>query len=246
VTGGWGDFPQQHLSYRRPLSPSRYLYWPGGQISAAIKIPFYGLISRALTEKYMGDDRKLQGKTVIHILNKNAGKCMTVPNEPHETDLMQETVKLVTKWNFNETQLENGMTAYTKPIFGKNGNITSLIFLFPFADPSFHSIMMEIVAYLPIVVPEKDRLRVADFVARMALSTVSFTQIDMESGIVNLKQRIFLKDTLYPNDFLVIIGDQVYSEADILLPVLNKMVYNGLSAREAMAEADANLGYSSA
>jgi hypothetical protein len=171
---------------------------------------------------------------------------MTVSGESHETDLMEEAVKLVTKWNFNETQLENGMTAYTKPIFGKNGNATALIFLFPFGDPSFHSIMMEIVAYLPVVVPEKDRLRVADFVARMAMSTVSFTQMDMESGIVNLKQRIFLKDKIYPNDFLVRIGDQVYAEADVIIPVLNKMVYAGLPARDAMAEVDANLGYSSA
>lgn len=169
---------------------------------------------------------------------------MAASEESQKPDLMSDTVMLVRKWNFNETQLDNGMTAYTKPIFGKNGNVTALIFLFPFGDPSFNSIMMEIVAYLPIVVPENDRLRVADFVARMAQSTVSLTQMDMESGIVNLKQRIFLKDTLYPNDFLVRIGDQVYAEADVILPVLNKMVYAGLTARDAMAEVDTKLGYS--
>ena len=80
---------------------------------------------------------------------------MAVNEEIQKPDLMSDTVTLVTKWNFNETQLDNGMTAYTKPIFGKNGNVTALIFLFPFGDPSFHSIMMEIVAYLPVVVPEK-------------------------------------------------------------------------------------------
>jgi hypothetical protein len=169
---------------------------------------------------------------------------MAVNEEIQKPDLMSDTVTLVTKWNFNETQLDNGMTAYTKPIFGKNGNVTALIFLFPFGDPSFHSIMMEIVAYLPIVVPENDRLRVADFVARMAQSTVSFTQMDMESGIVSLKQRIFLKDTLYPNDFHVSIGDKVYAEADVMIPVLSKMVYAGLPARNAMTEVDKQLGYS--
>ena len=183
-------------------------------------------------------------KIGIHIWKKKAGNLMAVNEEIQKPDLMSDTITLVTKWNFNETQLDNGMTAYTKPIFGKNGNVTALIFLFPFGDPSFHSIMMEIVAYLPIVVPENDRLRVADFVARMAQSTVSFTQMDMESGIVSLKQRIFLKDTLYPNDFLVRIGDQVYSEADVMIPVLSKMVYAGLPARNAMAEVDTQLGYS--
>ncbi|MDO9326949.1 MAG: hypothetical protein Q7T80_18530 [Methanoregula sp.] len=171
---------------------------------------------------------------------------MTATGKSHGPDLIEETVRLVTEWNFNETQLDNGLTAYTKPIFGKNGNVTALIFLFPFGDPSFHAIMMEIVAYLPIVIPENDRLRVADFVARMAQSTVSFTQMDMESGIVNLKQRIFLKDTLYSREFLARVGDQVYAEADVIIPVLNKMVYAGLSAREAMAEVDAQLGYAEA
>lgn len=151
---------------------------------------------------------------------------------------------LVLEWNFNKTELDNGMTAYAKPIFGKNGNINSLIFLFPFGDPSFDAVMMEIVAYLPLAVPEKDRPVVADFVARMALSTVCFTQIDMDSGIVNLKQRIFLQERVLSKDLMARIGDQVYSEADVLLPVLNKMVYAGLSARNAMAEVDKNLGYS--
>ncbi|MDO9326271.1 MAG: hypothetical protein Q7T80_15075 [Methanoregula sp.] len=192
----------------------------------------------------MTDDTKAQGKTVIHIMNEKAGNHMAEPGESPAPELAEETIRLVTEWNFNETVLDNGMTAYTKPVFGKNGNVTALIFLFPFGDPSFNSIMMEIVAYLPIVIPENDRLRVADFVARMAMSTVSFTQMDMESGVVNLKQRIFLKDKLYPREFLARIGDQVYSEADVIIPVLNKMVYAGLSAREAMAEVDANLGYS--
>ena len=183
-------------------------------------------------------------KIGMHIWKKKAENLMAANEESQRTDLMSDTVTLVTKWNFAETQLDNGMTAYTKPIFGKNGNVTALIFLFPFGDPSFHSIMMEIVAYLPIVVPENDRLRVADFVVRMAQSTVSFTQMDMESGIVSLKQRIFLKDTLYPNDFMVRIGDQVYAEADVMIPVLNKMVYTGLTARNAMAEVDTQLGYS--
>ena len=191
----------------------------------------------------MNNKKKIAGKTVIHIWNEKAGNYMAATGESHAPDLTEETIRLVTEWNFNETELDSGLTAYAKPIFGKNGNVTALIFLFPFGDPSFHSIMMEIVAYLPIVIPENDRLRVADFVARMAQSTVSFTQMDMESGIVNLKQRIFLKDTLYPREFLARIGDQVYSEADVLIPVLNKMVYTGLSAREAMAEVDARLGY---
>jgi len=168
---------------------------------------------------------------------------MAAGRKPGQPDLMDETVALVTKWNFNKTELENGMTAYTKPVFGKNGNVTAIIFLFPFADPSFHSIMMEIVAYLPVVVPEQDRPRVADFVARMAQSAVAFTQLDMDTGIVSMKQRIFLKDTLFPADFMAIIGDQVYAEADVLIPVLSKMVYAGLSARDAIAEADAMLGY---
>jgi hypothetical protein len=136
------------------------------------------------------------------------------------------------------------LTAYVKPIFGKNGNLNSLIFLFPFGDPSFDAIIMEIVAYLPLVVPEKNRSAAADFVARMAQSTVSFTQFDMESGIVSLKQRVFLQGSVFSKDLMARIGDKVYSEADVLLPVLNKMVYAGLSARDAMAEVDKNLGYS--
>jgi hypothetical protein len=176
-------------------------------------------------------------------LDKKAGTRMAAGNDTKSPDLMSETVALVLKWNFSETQLDNGMTAYTKPIFGKNGNITSIIFLFPFADPSFDAIMMEIVAYLPIVIPENDRLRVADFVARMAQKTVSFSQLDMDSGIVNLKHRIFLKDRLFSNDFLAIIGDQLYGESDALIPVLNKMVYAGLSAIDATAEVDVLMGY---
>ena len=168
---------------------------------------------------------------------------MAAGKESQSPDLMSETVRLVQTWNFSETQLDNGMTAYTKPIFGKNGNITSLIFLFPFADPSFNAIMMEIVAYLPIVIPDQDRGRVADFVARMAQKTVSFAQMDMDSGMVCMKHRIFLKDRLFPNDFLGIIGDQLYGEADALIPVLNKMVYAGLTARDATSEVDVLMGY---
>jgi hypothetical protein len=168
---------------------------------------------------------------------------MAPDSETHNPELMDEAVRLVTDWNFSKTELENGPTAYTKPVFGKNGSVTSLIFLFPFGDPSFHAIMMEIVAYLPLVIPEKDRPKVADFVARMGQSTVAFTQMDMESGIVSIKQRIFLKDRIFPRDFMARVGDQVYAEADVLLPVLNRMVYAGLSARDAMAEVDAELGY---
>jgi hypothetical protein len=166
-----------------------------------------------------------------------------MPSQGTVPGVVAQVEALVLKWNFNKTELENGMIAYAKPIFGKNGNINSLIFLFPFGDPSFDAVMMEIVAYLPLAVPEKDRPGVADFVARMALSTVCFTQIDMDSGIVNLKQRIFLQGSVFSKDLMARIGDQVYSEADVLLPVLNKMVYAGLSARDAMAEVDKNLGY---
>jgi hypothetical protein len=158
--------------------------------------------------------------------------------------LIARAEKLIVGWNFNKTELDNGMTAYVKPVFGKNGNINSIIFLFPFGEPSFDAVMMEIVAYLPLAVPEKDRPKVADFVARMALSTVSFTQLDMESGIVNLKQRVFLQGHVFTPELMARIGDQVYSEADLLLPVLNRMVYTELSARDAMAEVDKSLGYS--
>jgi hypothetical protein len=176
-------------------------------------------------------------------MQEKAGNRMTNGKESPGPDLMNETVRLVQTWNFSETQLDNGMTAYTKPIFGTNGNITSLIFLFPFADPSFNAIMMEIVAYLPIVIPEQDRPRVADFVVRMAQKTVSFAQLDMDTGIVSMKHRIFLKDRLFPNDFLGIIGDQLYGEADALIPVLNKMVYAGLLPKDATAEVDILMGY---
>jgi hypothetical protein len=36
----------------------------------------------------------------------------------------------------------------------------------------------------------------------------------------------------------------VYAEADVIIPVLNKMVYAKLTARDAMAEVDTKLGYS--
>lgn len=168
---------------------------------------------------------------------------MAAGTDSMSPDLMNEIINLVLSWNFSETQLDNGMTAYTKPIFGKNGNVTSLIFLYPFGDPSFNAIMMEIVAYLPVVVPEKDRAVVADFVARMAQKTISFTQLEMDSGIVSLKHRIFLKDRLFPNDFLAVIGDQLYGEADALIPILNKIVYAGLSALDATTEVNTVMGY---
>lgn len=160
-----------------------------------------------------------------------------------DTGVIAEAEKLVTAWNFQKTELENGLTAYMKPVFGKNGNVNSLIFLFPFGDPSFDTVMMEIVAYLPLAIPEKERQNVADFVARMAQSTVSFAQLDMETGVISLKQRIFLQKKTFSRDLMVRIGDQVYAEADVLIPVLNKMVYAGVSARDAMTEVDKNLGY---
>ena len=167
-----------------------------------------------------------------------------MPSENTATGTISQAEALVFAWNFTKTELDNGMTAYVKPVFVRNGNLNSLIFLFPFGDPSFDAVMMEIVAYLPLAVPEENRPVVADFVARMALSTVCFTQLDMESGIVSLKQRVFLQGTVFSKDLMGRIGDQVYSEADVLLPVLNKIVYAGLSARDAMAEVDRNLGYS--
>ncbi|NMB79108.1 MAG: hypothetical protein GYA23_08450 [Methanomicrobiales archaeon] len=166
-----------------------------------------------------------------------------MPSETAGPGIVAKAEQLVLEWNYAKTELANGMIAYAKPVFGSNGNINSLIFLFPFGDPSFDAVMMEIVAYLPQTVPEKDRAAVAEFVARTALSTVCFTQLDMESGIVCLKQRIFLQGRVFSPDLMTRIGNQVVAEADVLLPVLNKMIYAGLPAKDAMAEVDANLGY---
>ena len=166
-----------------------------------------------------------------------------MPSKDAAQSTIEKAEKLVYEWNFNKTELDNGLTAYVKPVFVKSGNLNSLIFLFPFGEPSFDAVMMEIVAYLPLAVPEEKRQVVADFVARMALSTVCFIQLDMDSGIVNAKQRVFLQGTTFTKDLMARIGDQVYSEADVIMPVLNKMVYAGLSAQDAKAEVDRNLGY---
>lgn len=166
-----------------------------------------------------------------------------MPSEDAAQSTMEKAEKMVYEWNFSKTDLDNGLTAYMKPVFTRNGNLNSLIFLFPFGEPSFDAVMMEIVAYLPLAVPEEKRQVVADFVARMALSTVCFIQMDMESGIVNVKQRVFLQGHIFTRDLMARIGDQVYAEADAILPVLNKMVYAGFRPEEAKAEVDTSLGY---
>ena len=77
----------------------------------------------------------------------------------------------------------------------------------------------------------------------MGTLTVSFLLLGMDSGIVSMKQRVLLKDHVFSPAYLAVVAEILYSEADAIVPILNKMIYANLSARDAMMEVDTALGY---